>query len=106
MECQYCRVYESARLREERNKEQYRHCRELGKWVIINDKWCPEFELTHYFFCDKTSHRLSYDVCIARQRKEECKCKQGRIIKEMRKGLSQGKRRRAAKTESKLIKRR
>lgn len=107
MECQYCKKYESARLREEREKEQWRHCKELGKWVTADTKWCQEFELTRFFFCIKNNNRLAVEVCVDRQQKEKCKCKQGRKIMEMKKGLVQGKRRGATpKIENKLIRRR
>jgi len=105
MECQYCKIFQSARLREERNKENWRHCREIGEWVTFDSKWCKEFELPQFFYCDKTNHRLDYVVCIERQNKEECKCKQGRKIKEMKKGLRNG-RRAGIKVDKGLIKRR
>lgn len=85
MKCQYCDHFYKAqdrRLQKQNDKVIYseRYCRLNQAYVTGDNKICDDFIITKSFWCNKEENWLDIIVCIHRQNKGYCKCRQGKEV--------------------------
>lgn len=90
MDCLYCTMYQESPTRIGKGSTETRFCNHLQKMIFPTQKICEDggFEPHRFFWCDNSNARIDLVVCPARQKREmqECsKCKQKKIILEIRK---------------------
>ena len=81
MECRYCEHFCTAKVRkrvvvDSKTSYHMRECPIIKKEVKTQtDNNCAHFRPHPYFYCDNTNAWMRYEVCLARQKRQEVDCK-------------------------------
>lgn len=77
--CHLCAQWFHSTLLKNDQVHNPRKCQIENREILSTDPICENFELAKYFYCDRTDHQVTIQMCHARQNREmdECRrCKQ------------------------------
>jgi len=85
MKCQYCTAFQKAvdrKLVKQNDKTVYseRFCDIKTKYITGDNSICDMFSVSKNFWCNTDNAWLDVSVCLHRQNKGQCKCKQGKDL--------------------------